>query len=60
MSFGTVFQTVIVALSARYFVDSIDNQPNYKRTKKVHMRFSVIIIIISEVSHPLMGVSNLI
>ena len=26
MSFGTVFQTVIVALSARYFVDSIDNQ----------------------------------
>ena len=47
MSFGTVFQTVIVALSARYFVDSIDNQPNYKRTKKVHVRFSVIIIIIS-------------
>ena len=34
MSFCTVFQTVIVALSARYFVDSIDNQPNYKRTKK--------------------------
>ena len=34
MSFGTVFQTVIVALSAHYFVDSIDNQPNYKRTKK--------------------------